>query len=636
VVSLRLLQNGVPAASWELQETAVLSEVDIGDLRLWVMSIAASSRRQARAALRLLPTAVAGPRASADAAAVAAAGAANVTDQDGGRVPTGAWTAFLSHRSAPKACRVVAWPTDRAEHLRLLAEDFHTEAMSFRAAALEDWKQEADSQLLRGLETLSKEKGRKMLDKDFMEYKPEDCKYWSVAGHPPQKAYARYLALCSLNLIIQKSVLPFLELSKLRATPHGRALHRLKSSLFSELRGTAAQANGGEGSQAKLSLNRSTATSCREAGLCDSDGKMMLFAQASLVNCEASVFRRSGQSWQEQPFSVGYEGEPGVDQGGLYRDFFDAVTEELMSEHLPLLVPSANQSTNAGENRDAWVLNPALDVTPGSPGERMLLFLGRLMGCCLLRGDVLPLSLPHMVWKGLQGEQGTLTDLEAIDIAAATSVKLLREPESLGIDTDSFADTFPDLKYVAEDSAHQVRELMQGGSERLVGFKDAPRYADLMLELRLNESERQLSVLRAGIQEVAKPNSWALWPSSMLEERIVGVTHIDIDLLKRKASYDGFSVQSPSVKHFWTALESFSHAELRQFLHFVWGRSRLPPEGSDKWGGGFKLSKASRTDMLPLAHTCFFQLELPEYATEELMRDRLLFAVTNCRSMHLA
>lgn len=230
-----------------------------------------------------------------------------------------------------------------------------------------------------------------------------------------------------------------------------------------------------------------------------------------------------------------------------------------------------------------------------------------------------------------------MADLEAIDVAAASSIKLLREPESLGIDSDSFSDTFPDLKYVVEDSAHQVREVVKGGSECLVRFKDAPRYAELMLEMRLRESERQLSVLRKGLQEVAKSNSWALWPSEMLEERIVGVSHIDIELLKQKTAYDGgFGPKSHAVRHFWSAMESFSQVELRQFLHFVWGRSRLPPEGSNKWGGGFKLCKASRTDMLPLAHTCFFQLELPEYATEELMRDRLLFAITNCRQMLLA
>jgi hypothetical protein len=32
-------------------------------------------------------------------------------------------------------------------------------------------------------------------------------------------------------------------------------------------------------------------------------------------------------------------------------------------------------------------------------------------------------------------------------------------------------------------------------------------------------------------------------------------------------------------------------------------------------------------DSLPLAHTCFFSIELPPYSTEAIMRQRLLTAI---------
>ena len=31
--------------------------------------------------------------------------------------------------------------------------------------------------------------------------------------------------------------------------------------------------------------------------------------------------------------------------------------------------------------------------------------------------------------------------------------------------------------------------------------------------------------------------------------------------------------------------------------------------------------------MLPVAHTCFFQLDLPQYSTDAIMRERLLVAI---------
>jgi E3 ubiquitin-protein ligase HUWE1 len=41
----------------------------------------------------------------------------------------------------------------------------------------------------------------------------------------------------------------------------------------------------------------------------------------------------------------------------------------------------------------------------------------------------------------------------------------------------------------------------------------------------------------------------------------------------------------------------------------------------------FNIHKAFGEDKLPTAHTCFNQLDLPEYATEELMREKLLLAI---------
>lgn len=34
--------------------------------------------------------------------------------------------------------------------------------------------------------------------------------------------------------------------------------------------------------------------------------------------------------------------------------------------------------------------------------------------------------------------------------------------------------------------------------------------------------------------------------------------------------------------------------------------------------------------VLPAAHTCFFQLELPRYTNLTVMRDKILYAITSC------
>ena len=43
------------------------------------------------------------------------------------------------------------------------------------------------------------------------------------------------------------------------------------------------------------------------------------------------------------------------------------------------------------------------------------------------------------------------------------------------------------------------------------------------------------------------------------------------------------------------------------------------------------LGRTPADDYLPVAHTCFFSLELPPYSSQEIMRTKLLYAVYNCQ-----
>jgi len=128
-------------------------------------------------------------------------------------------------------------------------------------------------------------------------------------------------------------------------------------------------------------FNRMLQIECKQADKCDAAGELMLFAQASsqAEKVGKGVWRSRGGSYK-RPICVSYEGEGGVDQGGLYRDFLDAVSSELMSTHLPILIRTPNNQSNAGECRDAWSLSPA---PISAATRRMLHFLGKLMAICV-------------------------------------------------------------------------------------------------------------------------------------------------------------------------------------------------------------------------------------------------------------
>lgn len=58
---------------------------------------------------------------------------------------------------------------------------------------------------------------------------------------------------------------------------------------------------------------------------------------------------------------------------------------------------------------------------------------------------------------------------------------------------------------------------------------------------------------------------------------------------------------------------------------FAWGRSRLPLS-AEQFHQPFKIQAFTRAPAdayLPVAHTCFFSLELPRYSSQQVCEDRV-------------
>lgn len=82
-------------------------------------------------------------------------------------------------------------------------------------------------------------------------------------------------------------------------------------------------------------------------------------------------------------------------------------------------------------------------------------------------------------------------------------------------------------------------------------------------------------------------------------------------------------------------MQQFSHEERQLFMRFTWGRSRLPLtlEGFTQRFRLQRFNKSPPDNYFPVAHTCFFSLELPSYSSEEIMKQRLSYAIRNCTAI---
>ena len=108
--------------------------------------------------------------------------------------------------------------------------------------------------------------------------------------------------------------------------------------------------------------------------------------------------------------------------------------------------------------------------------------------------------------------------------------------------------------------------------------------------------------------------------------------------LRSKASV---SVRAQLAGWLWEVLEEVTAEERALFLQFVWGRSRMPPSSDERDPNPesrFKvdeLYRSSPDESFMTASTCFFCLHLPRYTSKAVLKEKLRYAIYNCKDMDL-
>jgi len=264
-------------------------------------------------------------------------------------------------------------------------------------------------------------------------------------------------------------------------------------------------------------------------------------------------------------------------------------------------------------------------------------FVGRLMGVAIRTNNALSLDLPSLVWKPLVGQELDYADLTAVDEICMNAMAALLDDKALfdkGVTPANFEEVYG-FTFTYSSSDQTIVELKENGQQTPVTWELRSLYAQLVKDFRLREFTTQVQALRRGLTSIIPARFLSLLTWKELELEVCGSPEIDIDLLKQNTVYSGCGPTDVHIKHFWAVLDKFSQLERAQFLRFVWGRSRLPPAA--KFTEKMKVDSTNISqNHLPSAHTCFFSLELPKYQTEELMREKLIKAITMCTSMELA
>ncbi|XP_018418857.1 PREDICTED: ubiquitin-protein ligase E3A [Nanorana parkeri] len=311
---------------------------------------------------------------------------------------------------------------------------------------------------------------------------------------------------------------------------------------------------------------------------------------------------------------VEFEGEQGVDEGGVSKEFFQLVVEEIFN-------PDIGMFTYDESTKLFWY-NPSSLETEGQ-----FTLIGIVLGLAIYNNCILDIHFPMVVYRKLMGKKGTFRDLSDSHPVLFQSLKELLEYE--GSVEDDMMITFQ-ISQKDLFGNPLMHDLKENGDKIPITNENRKEFVSLYADYTLNKSvDKQFKAFRRGFHMVTNesPLKYLFRPEE-IELLICGSRNLDFQALKETTEYDGgYTRDSQIIRDFWEIVHSFTDEQKRLFLQFTTGTDRAPVGGLGK----LKMIIAKNgpdTDRLPTSHTCFNVLLLPEYSNKEKLKERILKAIT--------
>jgi len=315
------------------------------------------------------------------------------------------------------------------------------------------------------------------------------------------------------------------------------------------------------------------------------------------------------------------------DVGGGYSESIAEMCDELQSGLLPLFILTPNGREDSGVNRDCYLFNPSAVTTEEL---NMLRFLGILMGIAVRTGSPLSLDIAPPMWKLLVSLPLNQENLKEVDMDYVTGINYIRD-----LPAEEAAFDALDMPFTTPGAGGQ--EVPLSSTYSRITATNRKHYVQAALDFRLHEFDVQVQSVIEGIAKVIPVPLLSLFTGEELKTMVCGHPDIPLDMLKSVAVYKGVEATAPLAIWFWNTLETFSPLERSLFLRFVWGRTRLPRNIADFRGRDFVLQVLDKYQppdhFLPESYTCFFLLKMPRYSSQEILAEKLRYAINFCKSI---
>jgi len=330
---------------------------------------------------------------------------------------------------------------------------------------------------------------------------------------------------------------------------------------------------------------------------------------------------RDADDYLKKPLRVKFAGEEGLDAGGVKKEFFQLLSARLFSPNYGMFYEIETPS-----GPKLWFRQS----TPPPAESEEYINVGVLIGLAVYNSTLIDVAFPEFFYRMLLGKVPAnpgLDELEELDPVYTRSLRNLLKIE----DEETIEMLYLNFTTTRENfGTHEVVPLKEGGEDIPVTKANLKEYISLLCRWMLVDSVLPMSTdLKAGFNKVVTYSlaSLRLFEPSELELATVGSVELNFEDLKSITTYEGgYGPSHPTIIAFWKVALSLSQEEKELFMSFSTGSPRAPVGGLKTIA--FKIQRAGPdSERLVSSSTCFNTLLLPDYATEEKLRRKLLSSI---------
>lgn len=322
-----------------------------------------------------------------------------------------------------------------------------------------------------------------------------------------------------------------------------------------------------------------------------------------------------------QNFSINLIDEDNSEQKITTREWLNLIVDEMIDPENKLFVPSANES-GFQPNTMSNIREHHLEYFK---------FSGQIIALAIINdipvnAHFTPFFLKHILHRPV-----TFKDLEDTDQELYSSLQELLNNDSI-----------PSDRYfticVKNIGLNMLIELKPNGTQIKVTNNNKQEFVKLVTNYYLIKSiKEQIKSFREGFESLIHQDEINNITPKDLDLLICGIIQIDLDNLKQNTIIiKPYTSDSPVIKYFFDAISKWDGEDLAKLILFITGSSFIPDGGFQtfrKIGRPLSIRMGGFKESLPVAHTRFNMLDLPDYESEEQLDQKLKVAIQEIDSI---